>query len=78
MEDEWFLYKRAFHYALEGDEFLCMATLRELDEADKGAGFALQECGLAAELLATWVRYVFSEEVIPDDTGTIEQVRDAD
>ena len=61
VEDPWFLYKRAFRYALEGEEFLCKATLRELDEADKGSGIALQECALAAELLATWARDVFAE-----------------
>ena len=59
MEDQWLLHKRAFHYALEGDEFLCKATLRELDELDKGSGIALQDCALAAELLAYWVQDVF-------------------
>lgn len=65
MEDSWFLYKRAFHYALEGDEFLCKAALNELDEADKGSGIALQDCALAAQLLATWAQDVFSQTLIP-------------
>lgn len=61
MEDPWFLYKRAFHYALEGDEFLCKATLRELDEGDNLEGTVLQDIAAAAELLAVWAYQVFGE-----------------
>ena len=63
MEDPWFLHKRAFHYALEGDEFLCKVVLNDLDEGDSFDGMVLQDIAHAAQLLATWAQEVFGQTI---------------
>ena len=55
MPDPYLELKRAFHYALEGDEELCKHTLHGLTSEE------LQDVALAAGLLKTWAMAVFDQ-----------------
>lgn len=53
MEDEKLEHKRAFHYALEGDEFLAKISLSKVPMED------LQDIANACCLLDRWAQEVF-------------------